>query len=50
MTVVIVIGGWNNVVRDKNRNTGLLDMKIQQLKLLGHKHIIVSDIKLSIDK
>lgn len=41
-TIVLVVGGCNNVVRGKNRNTGLMDMKLQQLKLLGHKYIVVS--------
>lgn len=42
VTVVIVICGWNNVVRGKNRNTGHMDMKLRQLQLLEHKYIIVS--------
>lgn len=41
-TVAIVIAGWNNVVRNKNRNTGLFDMKLKQLQLLGHKSLVVS--------
>lgn len=41
-TVAIIIVGWNNVVRDKNRHTGLFDMKLKQLELLGHKYVLVS--------
>ena len=41
-TVAVIVVGWNNVVRDKNRHTGLFDMKLKQLELLGHKYVLVS--------
>ncbi|TMW40894.1 hypothetical protein DOY81_014027, partial [Sarcophaga bullata] len=40
-TVVVIIVGWNNVVRNKNRHTGLFDMKLKQLELLGHKYVLI---------
>ncbi|XP_067641278.1 FAST kinase domain-containing protein 5, mitochondrial isoform X2 [Eurosta solidaginis] len=40
-TVVIVIVGWNNVIKDKNRFTGLFEMKLQQLRTLGHKPVVI---------
>ncbi|XP_011177260.2 FAST kinase domain-containing protein 5, mitochondrial [Zeugodacus cucurbitae] len=40
-TLAIVIVGWNNVVKDKERFTGLFDMKLKQLRLLGHKPILI---------
>lgn len=41
-TVAIIIAGWNNVIRGKDRHTGLFDMKLKQLELLGHKYVVVS--------
>lgn len=43
-TVAIVIAGWNNVVRGKDRHTGLFDMKLKQLEILGHKYVVVSKV------
>ncbi|TMW41468.1 hypothetical protein DOY81_013456, partial [Sarcophaga bullata] len=40
-TVAVIIVGWNNVVRNKNRHTGLFDMKLKQLELLGHKYVLI---------
>ncbi|XP_017074518.1 FAST kinase domain-containing protein 5, mitochondrial [Drosophila eugracilis] len=40
-TVVIVIAGWNNVIRDKERFTGQMDMKLRQLKQLGHQPLVI---------
>uniref|UniRef100_W8BT31 FAST kinase domain-containing protein 5 n=1 Tax=Ceratitis capitata TaxID=7213 RepID=W8BT31_CERCA len=40
-TVAIVIAGWNNVVKDKERFTGLFEMKLKQLRLLGHKPVVI---------
>ena len=41
-TIAVVIVGWNNVVKDKQRFTGLFEMKLKQLRMLGHKPILVS--------
>ncbi|XP_054728329.1 FAST kinase domain-containing protein 5, mitochondrial [Anastrepha obliqua] len=38
-TVAIVIVGWNNMVKEKQRFTGLFEMKLKQLRLLGHKPV-----------
>ncbi|ALC48813.1 CG2124 [Drosophila busckii] len=40
-TLVFVVAGWNNVIRDKDRCTGLFDMKLRQLRQLGHKPIVI---------
>ncbi|KAH8324087.1 hypothetical protein KR074_002890 [Drosophila pseudoananassae] len=40
-TVVIVIAGWNNVIRDKDRFTGQMDMKVKQLRQLGHDPVVI---------
>ncbi|XP_013111912.1 FAST kinase domain-containing protein 5, mitochondrial [Stomoxys calcitrans] len=40
-TVALVIAGWNSVVRGKNRHTGLFDMKLKQLRILGYKPIVI---------
>ncbi|XP_017486997.1 PREDICTED: FAST kinase domain-containing protein 5, mitochondrial [Rhagoletis zephyria] len=40
-TIAIVIAGWNNVVKDKQRFTGLFEMKLNQLRMLGHKPIVI---------
>ncbi|XP_030381847.1 FAST kinase domain-containing protein 5, mitochondrial [Scaptodrosophila lebanonensis] len=40
-TVVIVIAGWNNIIRDKQRHTGQFAMKLQQLRQLGHKPVVI---------
>lgn len=41
-TIAIVVAGWNNLVRGKDRHTGLFDMKLKQLELLKHKYAVVS--------
>lgn len=41
-SIVVVIGGWNNFVRDQNRLTAIFQVKLEQLKLLGHKTIMIS--------
>lgn len=41
-TLVVVIAGWNNVIRDHQRPTGQFAMKLKQLKQLGHKPVVVS--------
>lgn len=41
-TVAIVVAGWNNVVREKDRYTGLFELKLKQLTMLGHRHVVVS--------
>ncbi|KAH8303952.1 hypothetical protein KR044_005600, partial [Drosophila immigrans] len=40
-TLVLVVAGWNNVIRDKERHTGQFAMKLQQLRQLGHKPIVI---------
>ncbi|XP_068158918.1 FAST kinase domain-containing protein 5, mitochondrial [Drosophila tropicalis] len=40
-TVAIVIAGWNNVIREKNRFTGQFAMKLRQLRQLGHKPVVI---------
>ncbi|BFG01006.1 FAST kinase domain-containing protein 5 mitochondrial [Drosophila madeirensis] len=45
-TVIIVVAGWNNVIRDKQRHTGQLAMKLKQLKQLGHQPVVVSGSKI----
>lgn len=40
-TIAVVIVGWNNVVKDKQRFTGLFEMKLKQLRMLGHKPILI---------
>ncbi|XP_073832851.1 FAST kinase domain-containing protein 5, mitochondrial isoform X2 [Musca autumnalis] len=40
-TVALIIAGWNNVVRGKDRHTGLFDMKLKQLEILGHKPVVI---------
>ncbi|XP_016942398.2 FAST kinase domain-containing protein 5, mitochondrial [Drosophila suzukii] len=40
-TVVIVIAGWNNVIRDKERFTGQMEMKLKQLRQLGHQPLVI---------
>ncbi|XP_037827399.1 FAST kinase domain-containing protein 5, mitochondrial [Lucilia sericata] len=39
-TIAVIVAGWNNVVRGKNRHTGLFDMKLKQLEILGHKYVV----------
>lgn len=41
-TVAVVIAGWNSVIRNTDNYTGLFSMKLQQLKLLGYKLVVVS--------
>lgn len=41
-TLVLLIAGWNNVIRDQQRPTGQFAMKLKQLKQLGHKPVVVS--------
>ncbi|XP_022210516.2 FAST kinase domain-containing protein 5, mitochondrial [Drosophila obscura] len=40
-TVIVVIAGWNNVIRDKQRHTGQLAMKLKQLKQMGHQPVVI---------
>ncbi|XP_017002344.2 FAST kinase domain-containing protein 5, mitochondrial [Drosophila takahashii] len=40
-TVAIVIAGWNNVIRDKERFTGQMEMKLRQLRQLGHQPVVI---------
>ncbi|XP_017154693.1 FAST kinase domain-containing protein 5, mitochondrial [Drosophila miranda] len=40
-TVIVVVAGWNNVIRDKDRHTGQLAMKLKQLKQLGHQPVVI---------
>ncbi|KAH8356600.1 hypothetical protein KR200_009184 [Drosophila serrata] len=40
-SIVIVIAGWNNTIRDKNRFTGQMDMKLRQLRQLGHQPVVI---------
>ncbi|XP_034481785.1 FAST kinase domain-containing protein 5, mitochondrial [Drosophila innubila] len=40
-TLVIVVAGWNNVIRDKQRHTGQFAMKLKQLRQLGHKPVVI---------
>lgn len=43
----IIVGGWNNYVRNQDRLTGLLSFKMEQSKLIGFKPIMVmSHLKL----
>ncbi|CAD7089811.1 unnamed protein product [Hermetia illucens] len=37
----VIIGGWNNFVRNTNMPTGLLEMKMNQLKILGYKVALI---------
>lgn len=41
-TLVLVIAGWNNMIRDHQRPTGQFAMKLKQLKQLGHQPVVVS--------
>uniref|UniRef100_A0A1B0FIJ7 RAP domain-containing protein n=1 Tax=Glossina morsitans morsitans TaxID=37546 RepID=A0A1B0FIJ7_GLOMM len=41
-TVAVVIAGWNSVIRNTNNYTGLFSMKLQQLKLLGYKLVVIN--------
>ncbi|XP_033171937.1 FAST kinase domain-containing protein 5, mitochondrial [Drosophila mauritiana] len=41
VTVIIVVAGWNNVIRDKERFTGQMDMKLRQLRQLGHQPLVI---------
>lgn len=38
----IVMGGWNNYVRDSNKLHGLIKLKVEQSKLLGFQPVLVS--------
>lgn len=38
----LIVGGWNNYVRNQDRLTGLLNFKMEQSKLIGFKPIMVS--------
>ncbi|KAI8035019.1 FAST kinase domain-containing protein 5, mitochondrial [Drosophila gunungcola] len=40
-TVVIVVAGWNNVIREKDRFTGQMEMKLRQLRQLGHLPLVI---------
>ncbi|EDW08055.2 FAST kinase domain-containing protein 5, mitochondrial [Drosophila mojavensis] len=40
-TLIIVVAGWNNVIREKERYTGQFAMKLKQLQQLGHKPIVI---------
>ncbi|KAM8720716.1 hypothetical protein ACLKA7_006712 [Drosophila subpalustris] len=40
-TLVIVVAGWNNVIRDNQRHTGQFAMKLKQLQQLGHKPVVI---------
>ncbi|XP_016990951.2 FAST kinase domain-containing protein 5, mitochondrial [Drosophila rhopaloa] len=40
-TVAIVVAGWNNVIREKDRFTGQMDMKLRQLRQLGHHPLVI---------
>ncbi|XP_062141547.1 FAST kinase domain-containing protein 5, mitochondrial [Drosophila sulfurigaster albostrigata] len=40
-TLVVVVAGWNNVIRDKERLTGQFAMKLQQLRQMRHKPIVI---------
>lgn len=39
--IAIVVGGWNFFVRDTEIPTGVLRMKIDQLKLVGYKPVLI---------
>lgn len=39
--VSIVIGGWNFYLRDKEKPTGSLRMKLEQLKLIGYTPVLI---------
>lgn len=38
---MIIIGGWNTIVRNQERPTGLLKLKILQAKMIGYTPIMV---------
>ncbi|EDW00141.1 GH12705 [Drosophila grimshawi] len=40
-TLIIVVAGWNNVIRDSERHTGQFAMKLKQLQQMGHKPIVI---------
>ena len=40
--IAFVVGGWNFYVRDTSKLTGVLQMKMEQLKLAGYETILVS--------
>lgn len=40
--VNIIVGGWNNYVRDTNKLGGLLKLKIEQSKIVGFRPVLVS--------
>jgi hypothetical protein len=39
--VAMVVGGWNFFVRDTEKLTGVLKMKMEQLKLVGYEPILI---------
>lgn len=41
-TVALIVAGWNSVIRGKDRHTGLFEMKLKQLRILGYKPVVVS--------
>lgn len=41
-SVAVIVAGWNNFVRDKDRITGLFQLKLKQLEILGYRTIVVS--------
>lgn len=38
----IVIGGWNNYVKETNKLNGLLKLKVEQSKAVGFRPVLVS--------
>lgn len=38
----IVVGGWNSFVRDTNKLNGLIKLKVEQLKIVGLRPVLVS--------
>lgn len=39
--VTVIIGGWNLLIRNTNRLTGGLEMKLKQLELIGHRPVLM---------
>lgn len=44
--VPLVIGGWNNFIRAESKLTGLLEMKMTQMRVLGHFPVLVRFFKI----
>jgi hypothetical protein len=39
--VTVIIGGWNLLIRNTGKLTGGLELKVNQLKLIGHRPVVM---------